>query len=87
MDIHTISSFDSQGGDLMASAGNVNGGVMSALTVPGITYHPFSRQARLDALCDWHIAHDWPIENSLQEQLEADPDIESVLDHLPPPEG
>ena len=46
---------------------------------------PFARGAVLTAHAERLRAEDWPIEGSLQEVTEADPDIESVLDLLPVP--
>ena len=47
---------------------------------------PFTRYAHLRAIAERLRAEDWPIEGSLQEVSEADPDNESVLDLIPAPE-
>jgi hypothetical protein len=65
----------------VAVGGNTGGGVLA--TPGGLDYPPFARQAGLTGLAERLRAQNWPIQNSLQERSEADPNNVSVLDMVP----
>jgi hypothetical protein len=71
----------------MDFGGNAGGGVMAQPGAAGLGNPPFARLAQLTAMCEELRAEDWPIQNSLQERSEADPNNVSVLDLVPPVTG